>query len=289
MSDHSAVNHRIQVISTIVTDPELLFHITQCPCTADESADTCVYSLQLQFLGTMLSESAEVIVARPGHESLWCLRRSLLEILFENMEQRCSALSGCVFHQLFDNLRVPYAYLANWRVRVGASDDNSQVKDAFPKNTGSLEWLNNNLRHDCHVSPASPGCTLHTWLPAFLSSEMQLVRHSVHDETAWDYAAQRLMALRYGAFLLDRTTHYCVDSAARLTNPPITHTLRESAEQTTGMEQSVNSGPELACQMGSAATLTLREALYCSLRDVCEQLNAEGKECIFHCCSSGPA
>lgn len=100
VSDHSASNHKTQVVIRLI-------HI--------ENASKFTV---LNVLESMLMESAELIVQRPGSESLWYHRRSLVEMLFEvlskwniieitdiSFEQSIMHLSGFLSRVHHRNLR----------------------------------------------------------------------------------------------------------------------------------------------------------------------------------------
>eukprot|EP01032_Pedospumella_encystans_P002036 gene2036-2383_t len=83
VSDHSAVNHRLQVIKRILEQVECLAYIVHGEnYKAMTGMDDWVV-----FLERMFRESEELIWSRPGHEALWYLRRSLLEILLTQLQK----------------------------------------------------------------------------------------------------------------------------------------------------------------------------------------------------------
>jgi hypothetical protein len=128
VSDHSAVNHRTQVVLHVLGNaPALSYFIRQsvgealtpphlvpvrgseakssgpeAAAPAEDKKDVVTPSSEreliikqnIQFLGAMLAESEELILTRPGHEALWCHRRSLLEILLEKVGQATLAASS---------------------------------------------------------------------------------------------------------------------------------------------------------------------------------------------------
>ena len=81
VSDHSAVNHRIQVLLHIFASSSALSYVVNGDIA--ESNDMIAPVLKLKLLGRVFQESEELVQSRPGHESLWALRRSLVEILLQ--------------------------------------------------------------------------------------------------------------------------------------------------------------------------------------------------------------
>jgi hypothetical protein len=75
-SDHSAVNHRIQLITRILSDETLLEFIQS---TNDNEAKDPICA-QLDFLTRLIVESNELVKKRPGRESLWCYKRLLITL-----------------------------------------------------------------------------------------------------------------------------------------------------------------------------------------------------------------
>lgn len=266
VSDHSAVNHRIQVIKRIMADAEVLSHVVQCEIQCAIADET--FAMQIRFLSSMFAHSAEVITSRPGHESLWCLRRSLLEILFRSVETQCGAggPSSRTIQQRFASLSVTESQFADLCVyRSSVINECTKKGDAT---TISFDCLSSCICGDSSTEcPLPTGTTpLGTWLLSFLASEMRLVRACVQDDSAWDYAAQRLMALRYAAFLLDRTAHYCVGVTIAPPAPGRNSAL--GAVQFDAEHRSATAGSD---------GIPLSASLRMSLLEVCEQLNVTGK------------
>lgn len=238
VSDHSAVNHRIQVINQILLNAELLSHVSNPLVPGDgpeaeaeaeaETAHTEGNNLtqQLRFLASMFMHSAEVITTRPGHEALWCLRRSLLEILFQTIQNQVLTFCGFGLKQLLMGTKIPRTSL---HLEISAQVKNEadgvlvgvHSFDALDKAVKGLDRPGDqlpspNLSRSLSTHPiigAKSRAPIIAWLASFLAEEMRLGGVCAQDAAAWDYEAQRLMALRYVAFLLDRTTHYFVADA----------------------------------------------------------------------------
>ncbi|KAJ1392924.1 hypothetical protein B484DRAFT_439400, partial [Ochromonadaceae sp. CCMP2298] len=107
VSDHSAANHRVQVVRCVLGNRPALEHIAVGRgCVAQTGLQkrlACQDSglkveeererelgkeerwerpaMRLLLLDSLLGESEELLLSRPGHEALWCLRRSLVELL----------------------------------------------------------------------------------------------------------------------------------------------------------------------------------------------------------------
>lgn len=209
VSDHSAVNHRIQVIGRIMSNQASLEHILSAYSPALPTAPTtapadpsdhpahvtlpkglshCAQKVLL--IGLMLEESEESLTSRPGQESLWCLRRLLLEVLLT---------------ALFANAdMVPSNAILNGLDTVGAFG--GRVPACVPE-----KHHGEGLFEKC-TSLMQDGADQTTfiqkvldWLGMFVQSELLFVERCCDENaTAWNSAAQTMLARRYAHFLKER-------------------------------------------------------------------------------------
>lgn len=84
VSDHSACNHFIQL--AVHTMPK--YTVLSAYEAAAPISGTYTYpspSQRMVYLQGLLADSEQLLLERPGHEALWCLRRSLLEMLLREL------------------------------------------------------------------------------------------------------------------------------------------------------------------------------------------------------------
>lgn len=208
VSDHSAANHRIQVAHRI---------LKSCPSTKEYIFDYCLreshfielssiatheenrdaldhFSLSrfpVVFIGYLLYISYCLISGRPGHESLWYHRRSLFEVLMQHIVRE-NAIDACPPPEdgcLTDEIDILLS-----ADRDGDSlDERKRIMKAahqelFQQLAGVLEGDG----------------PMHRWLYLFIQSELQLVHRCTVDESVWNFEEQRLNAIKYATFVLDR-------------------------------------------------------------------------------------
>ena len=243
VSDHSAVNHRIQVLLHIFSSSSALSYVVNGDITEsnDMIAPVPGIVLKLKLLGRVFQESEELVQSRPGHESLWALRRSLVEILLQLIDSTSSrkesilSVTGNVqVSPLFIDQLVPTGTSTGdgTLTKVDNCEDNKTMSSSKDSNTvyddsGSvsmtlysrlssvLTLYNHILSDDLPVevqnsrfyTQSEEVCS---WLQEFLSYEMRLVALCCDEGSIkWDTAAQHQAALRYAAFVLHRLATYC--------------------------------------------------------------------------------
>lgn len=210
VSDHSAANHRIQVAHRI---------LKSCPSTKQYIFDFCLReayldadpssSISMQnenyvaldhfslprfpvvFMGYLFYISYCLISGRPGHESLWYHRRSLFEILMYVVRDIAIDVYPLTEDDsLTDVIDIP---LSVDRRDGDSLDERKRImkaahQDLFRELAGVLEGDG----------------PIHRWLYSFIQSELQLVHCCTVDESVWSFEEQRLNAIKYATFVLDR-------------------------------------------------------------------------------------
>jgi len=255
VSDHSAVNHRLQVIRHILTQPETLAYIVEGATGAQESVEEVLW---VTFVEQQFQESEELIRKRPGHEALWYLRRSLLELLFVKASEAL-ILSKIPLQELGEQ-----AVSAELVASLSLTAEGTGTADGSTSTDSGIARCRAFTQLACTLLPSPASAATSSidasgWLAKLLSYEMRLARHGVNHTDAWDYAAQRTMATRYAAFLLDRALHYVAGGAA-----PV-----GGAEGQVGEDEIVGA-------------VTLRAAVTRALQQVCTTLQAEGKTTLVN-------
>eukprot|EP01032_Pedospumella_encystans_P022027 gene22027-24973_t len=217
VSDHSAVNHRLQVIKRILEQVECLAYIVH----RENDEATTGMDDWVVFLERMFRESEVLIWSRPGHEALWYLRRSLLEILLTQL-QKCFG-PGMLLCALGDaNIsaeevgRLSLVTATSIEISAEAVEldplSNATTNNSFALLSAYLIQQNSAVSVDALEQLVS-------WLLTLLHYETRFAQHCVDHTAAWDYQAQRAMATRYAAFVLDRVLLYttdCTDVKSRI-------------------------------------------------------------------------
>jgi hypothetical protein len=209
VSDHSAVNHRIQVIVHILACPRTLPYIvkdvpppsTEAPPPTLTAEDTLRLSTEL--LCRMLAESEELLTSRPGHESLWSLRRALWEMLLTHTARYLQGQGGAdsVLESLGDQT-----------VEVASVESNTELAGS---NLAVIGAALADFVIQCRSAGAQtaaddrPDGRLAQCVCKLVAYELRLVEVcSDEASAAWDGAMQSLLAARYAAFLLSRLAFY---------------------------------------------------------------------------------
>mmetsp|Transcript_5991 Transcript_5991/g.9885 ORF Transcript_5991/g.9885 Transcript_5991/m.9885 type:complete len:565 (+) Transcript_5991:926-2620(+) len=306
VSDHSAVNHRIQVIRRIMLCDEaqnILLRECNSTVTADvkfcrwvlenceeDDSDRCSHNLKGEnrenrkqgehvctvitgilkkflVLDHLLNDCEALIRDRPGHQSLWCLRRMLLEMLFETVKAEFGSsilpsvgdisFDRSSLEKLFsftnDNIAAPNAATTT-TTTIAAGTTTTTAAAALATNIAGVAWsiaepawismdVRFSLLHGALLVPATAATpvtatsngkllqqvsrgdsadtmvplspqVLSEWLVALLIQELRIVHFCSTDTSNWDPIVQSRMALRYGAFLIERVgilIHTCID------------------------------------------------------------------------------
>lgn len=195
ISDHSASNHKIQVVLQLISLRQNAGDLPGTP--GNLSSQTKL----LEVFRSVLKESNELIIARPGHESLWYHRRSLVEALFDSIG-KAGLLSArsCLVEE------------ASWNARSGY----------FKENVVSCTVADTITATDCFIDAAlaaftSLAHTVDKEPPNILSQGDELLRCWLLSETVflsvatikndmWDYKDQILLAGNYLYFSLSRVS-----------------------------------------------------------------------------------
>lgn len=210
VSDHSAVNHRLQVIKRILDQVECLAYIVHGESyEAKTGMDDWVV-----FLERMFRESEELIWSRPGHEALWYLRRSLLEILLTRLQK---SLSPGMLLCALGNANISAEEVGRLSLVTSTSIEScaeavelDPLSNATTNNSFAL--LSAYLTQQRFVVSVDALDQLVSWLLALLHYEILFAQRCVDHTAAWDYQPQRAMATRYAAFVLDRVLLHTTDS-----------------------------------------------------------------------------
>ena len=261
VSDHSAVNHRIQVIKRILEQVECL----ACIVHGENDETTNGMDDWVVFSERMFRESEELIWSRPGHEALWYLRRSLLEILLTQLQK---SLSPGMLLCVLGNAIISAEEVGQLTLVTSTSIETSAAaveldppSDATTKNSFALlsTYLTQQRTGSVDVMDQ-----LVSWLLALLHYEKRFAQRCVDHTAAWDYQAQRAMATRYAAFVLDRVLLYTTDCT------DIKSRIRGSCDNDGG---TVDGGDAHGT---SGQSVALRKVLSLSAKQIFHSLQSEG-------------
>jgi hypothetical protein len=197
VSDHSAVNHRVQVLSHVLSASATLEYICSAHFSASHTASSG--DKRILLLGQMLCESEESLLSRPGQESLWYLRRTLLELLLYTLDGGQPATCACTAGGQLNSL-----------LRCTVSDLNFNTGKSFVQLLQvSAEEAHRERSGGQAGSEKAPALLLRR-LMCLVQCELSFAdRCRVEQSSAWNSEAQALFAARYARFLLERTMKYC--------------------------------------------------------------------------------
>jgi hypothetical protein len=176
ISDHSASNHKIQVVTRLIE------------CQSRPS--TSMFRLKcLDIYYQMLSESSELIVLRPGHESLWYHRRSLHEMLLNALSDRdifCFSLENDLVEDV-----------CTFESRLTVVCDISVGSNRAQLSSSTLRTLFDALQEDV---------SHRFFVHHLLCSEASFLSSTLVKQELWDQKDQLLLASHYFRFSLCRVS-----------------------------------------------------------------------------------
>ncbi len=175
-SDHSAVNHRIQLISKILSDKAQLEFIQN----TNDSEIKDLICTQLNFLTRLILESNDLVKKRPGRESLWCYKRLLFTLY---LRHTVSSTNPAIQQNLQQLVRIVAQFKKE--NQIDDLEESSQVvEDDAMDATESSRQLNY-LRNE-------------------IVSELQHVLLVFDNKDVDNYHLQKTHALEYLEYLQDR-------------------------------------------------------------------------------------
>ena len=165
-------------------------------------------------------DSSSLLTKRPGHESLWYLRRALTSLCLNQIESlyclvsphdkhNATALSTETYHMLRS--------LMLETIHSACADVDSCPDDGlheFEMRDPTVIW---SMFHQIFLSKEdSARLGRGDWLYEWVSTELEFVRLCARDQGVWGFRSQRRFALRYGMFLLHSITIYVTRRDAHL-------------------------------------------------------------------------
>lgn len=180
VSDHSAANHRSQVIQNIV---QILLRdsdesTTSIPATKDPYFSSVGKTTMCNFLGNILSESSSLITHRPGNETLWYHRRGVMQIAL----------------QILSSTNPGSGYGDSISTDEVVSDCEKSLTEIAALRTSQREMMifNHNTVNLDEMQKALLG---------FVSHELKFIESILRDGSAWNHDKQSCYCTRYLAFL----------------------------------------------------------------------------------------
>ena len=209
VSDHSAMNHRMQVISHILSSEggllkDTIQHITTEISSFREATRLCQYqpsepiesrrmkSMKWSLLVLLMDQAYDLIALRPGHASLWNHHRGII-ILFVNFIKTMLA-SADLQHLLYDVKALTYVpFGKTYRDLCLQTDDSITVCEGKICIQASCDAVIDKTR--CLLL----GLLVHEW---------NMIRHIRQSHDIWNYSDQCRHANRYFLFFCDQVHQY---------------------------------------------------------------------------------
>ena len=342
VSDHSASNHRVQVILRIIclisdfetreeeevlqsqsqsqsatlesiTDSTALgLYLSSLPCSlfpdhtlhATEKLESLINDYEneneknntvchvdrrkasydkMKFLEYMFQDSKQLIVLRPGSETLWGLLRAIANLILQNIpwslkkesDQHNVTSSPIILtasgssmdtSSYFDptNFIIDLESVNTETVEKNTSDNGFEAQKVFPNSVklNAVDDTINNQQYDV------------IWLAEWLKNETAFCQNCIDNEYAWNYATHRQMALRYCCSIQQRIlVHYSNTSAAfELQNQ---HYYEDEHEHESGC------GDDVSQRYSTHLLKLFTDVVRLSLLKISKQLESEGKEHYF--------
>jgi Protein prenyltransferase alpha subunit repeat len=334
VSDHSASNHRVQVIIRIISlisafesgdkesqssGPETLNHNTalgvylsslSCSASADEVpsgsaaglaggpgisvndtdkdkdneksytlTDTDTYTENsgkaslnvMKFLKNVFHESKEIVVLRPGSETLWGLLRAAANLILENIPRSRKQES----HQYHVNESSigKSSFLDSTNFIINLESVNSEdLEKNTPSGFESQYEISDSVKliavYDTVNNFQLYGVI---WLAEWLKNETAFCQNCIDNVYAWNYETHRQMALRYCCFIQQRIlVHFSRPSSSAKDVIYLGH--KQQQEQ----EQGSHIGDDVAHGYDTHSLGLFIDAVRLSLQNVSRQLETEG-------------
>ena len=343
VSDHSASNHRMQVILRIISlisnfkwgeeefqlsGPESLNNDTAlglyllslpCSCSIDErlggsalshagvlgtaandndedkdngksytiidtnikgeNCEKASYNV-LKFLEFVFRESKELVVLRPGSESLWGLLRTVANLILQNIprsRKKESDLyqvnaSPTILKCLGSSIEKS-SYLDSTNFTINLESVNSE---ALEKSTSNNGFESQNEFSDS-VKLSAVNDTVNSiqqygviWLAEWLKDETAFSQNCIDNVYAWNYETHRQMALRYCCFIHQRVIVHYSHSSSSL---GVTY---HGHQQERGRQQDIHDSDDVSHGLDMRSLGLLIDAVRLSLQNISRQLETEG-------------
>ena len=202
ISDHSCSNHKIQVVIRLIQyDNDIL------SCLPNDDT-LSARKRTLAVCQSMLRESSDLVINRPGHESLWYHRRALVELIFCTLSQWqgiFTSESSMITKTLILKIKSFETDL------VAVLDSISDINSTTPPEEMSLSFLNklfHSVSHLLELGKDSPDASdaIVLFVYDWLSYEISFIFSAILKNHIWDdnKNQQSHLVLQYFHFSLSR-------------------------------------------------------------------------------------
>ena len=228
----------------------------------------------MRFLEYVFHESKELVVLRPGSETLWGLLRAVANLILENIPR--SRKKETDQYHVYESSIKKFSYLDSTNFTINLESVNSEDVE---KNTSNNSFESQNeIFNSFKLSAVDDGVNSIQqygviWLAEWLKNETAFSQNCIDNVYAWNYETHRQMALRYCCFIQQRIiVHYSHPSSSA--KDVIYLGLQHQQEQEKKQESHI--GDDVARGHDTHSLKLFIDAVRLSLQNISHQLETEG-------------
>jgi Protein prenyltransferase alpha subunit repeat len=230
----------------------------------------------MKFLEYVFHESKELVVLRPGSETLWGLLRAVANLVLENIPRSRKKESHQCHVKASSIGKSSYLDSTNFTINL-----ESVNSEALEKNTSNNGFESQNEIYDS-VKLSAVDETITDiqqygviWLAEWLKNETAFCQNCVDNVYAWNYETHRQMALRYCCFIQQRILVHFSHPSSSLAVIHVAHQQHQQ-QQEQEQEQGSHKSDDVSRGHDKHSLGLFINAVRLSLQNVSRQLEIEG-------------
>lgn len=200
VSDHSAVNHRMQVIQQGLKDKETVKYLCSIRISdSNDSSNPVSYSTFISdsdinsyshdeliyfFLYNLLDTSGDMIIKKPGYESLWCQRRHLSEFILQKIHEE------------------------NKNINKNIEEN---IENKLLNNINNIKLLLNNINNNENINEnniINKKIIINNHFILFFINELIFFSNIIINKSLWNYNEQIICGIKYIIFFIERVSSF---------------------------------------------------------------------------------
>ena len=235
----------------------------------------------MKFLEYMFQDSKQLIVLRPGSETLWGLLRAIANLILQNIpwsirkesDQHNVTSSPITLTASGSSMNTSsYFGPTNFIIDLESVNTETVEKNTYDNGFEAQKVFTNSVKLNAVDDTIDIQQYNVTWLAEWLKNETAFCQNCIDNEYAWNYATHRQMALRYCCFIQQRIlVHYSNTSAA----------LELQHQHHHEDEHESDCGDDVSQRYNAHLLKLFIDVVRLSLQKISKQLGIEGKEHYF--------
>ena len=220
-SDHTL--HTTERMESLINDNENKNEKNNTACHVDKRR-TKASDDEMKFLEYMFQDSKQLIVLRPGSETLWGLLRAIANLILQNIPWSIKKESGqhyvtsspVTLKALGPSTDTPsYLNPINFIIDLESVNTETVEKSTSDNGFDAQNVFSNSVKLNAADDTINIQHHDVLWLADWLKNETAFCQNCIDNVYAWNYATHRQMALRYCCFIQQRIlVHYSNTTAA---------------------------------------------------------------------------